>query len=323
MKDYSSKEITLDILQSLENLVKEFGDSKNTARVLDISHTTFVGYLNGSKKVISWKVWQYKIEPYLQKNKIEILNFFSKELNRLRKLEKETFEMKYEIKSLEDKIKDLENENEDKIHKLLYSPFPVYFSEFVNSNTFYTFPLLDDLKKISNKEDISLLSFSVHMNEFKRLYELFRPRSISQDHPYWGTATKIDNIFQTISRIFGEELDYNFSKFGQTYIESLNRKKSINYDVDWKSLYEDTVAISESINMAIIILAIDSKIYFENRYTHRYSKFILAYIENTYPDFNLLEITNSKIEPGKIIMKDKLIEFNNTYQLDNQIYKLV
>ena len=50
MRDNSSIEITSDIIQLLENLVDVFGDTNNTARILDIGHSTFVGYLNGGKK---------------------------------------------------------------------------------------------------------------------------------------------------------------------------------------------------------------------------------------------------------------------------------
>ena len=38
------------------------------------------------KKVISWKNWQYKIEPYIQKSKVDLFKYCSIELNRLRKL---------------------------------------------------------------------------------------------------------------------------------------------------------------------------------------------------------------------------------------------
>ncbi len=315
-----SLEMTLETIKLLEELVNIFGDTKNTARILGINHSTFVKYLNGNEKIISPRTWQNKIEPYIQKNKTDLFKDLTKELIRLRKLERKTFDMEYKVKILENRIKFLENEMQDKLYKISRSPFNVYFLEFVNHNAFYSFPVLEDLNKIRNDIDISLLSFYKHTNEFQRLYELFRPRSIRHEHPYWGTAKIIDQIFQTISGVFGEEFDYNFSKFGQTYLDSLYRKRAIDYEVDWKKLQENAIYISESINQAIMLHAVDNKEYFKNNYTHYYYKFIQAYMKTFYQDWDFPIINEADIKPGVIVIGDKLIEFNNSDQLDNKIY---
>jgi hypothetical protein len=300
--------------KSLQSLVDTLGGSQSAARFLSIGHSTLTGYLDGSKKSISKAVWHNKIEELLNKSNRDLLTQFSKELAKLRPLESKMWEKEAEIIYLKQKASD------DK-YAFTKSPFNIYFSEFIQFNETYSYPLLEDIKKIKNNEKISIASLAIHMDEFKRLYNLFRPYSISSDHPYWGTVKVMDAIFHTLSGVFGSELDSQFTKWGPTIVETISRNQPITYKIDWERLENDAIYVSQSIDRAITELALESNDYFREFHSHYYSSIVKIYLTQRFPSYNLPTISREDIEPGRISLGGETIEFTNHYQLEYQIYE--
>lgn len=152
------------------------------------------------------------------------------------------------------------------------------------------------------------------VDEFKRLYDLFRPNTITQHHHYHGTVKLMDAIYDTFASVFKIGYNKHFSKFGRSWIDQIFKKEQNFSEVDWKYLISDLNYIKNSINGTIFDLAIKSYPYFEKHYSYHYSHLIYDYLKLRYV-FDDDDQMIKNINPGKIKINDKEYRFDRSHKL--------
>jgi hypothetical protein len=108
------------------------------------------------------------------------------------------------------------------------------------------------------------------MYRFASLYSLFRPHTVTHGHPYRGTVGSMDEIYDMLSSVFGQELDSNFSHWGhsRTILGGILRRQPARKDkVDWEHVEWDLEFIKKAVDETIVIHS------FENAAFYKFSGF--------------------------------------------------
>lgn len=71
----------------------------------------------------------------------------------------------------------------------------------------YSFDDLDNLNnvinRLSQKEEVLFIELHDSMENYARIYNLFRPLTITRDEYYWGTVSVLDSIYSILYRYMG------------------------------------------------------------------------------------------------------------------------
>jgi len=155
--------------------------------------------------------------------------------------------------------------NEEQIRELLDNSLIVYFREY----RYQPNDLLEQVKKIREGEEPSIPNLAVSMYRFGALYELFRPDDSRSHQPYHGTVIVMDGIFETLSKVFGPDLNQSFSRYGSNIVNRIYSKQPLDRtEVDWEALERDIEYVSLMIDETIIKYSLKHFYYFvyENRF---------------------------------------------------------
>lgn len=311
------KIVNADLIVALENLVTNLGGIIPASKFLKIGQNTLKGYLDGSKKEIRNDIWHDKLSSLIKKEKNELLKYYASELVKLRKYEEKHYMLEYQIEYLEKDYNEL-------LQKYISSPFNIYFSEFVDYDVYYHFPIIKEITELRDGSKVSFDKLVRDVDKFKRLYELFRPETISQHHHYFGTVILMDSIYDTFATVFKIEYNEHFSKFGRSWIEQVLKKELDFSEVNLDHLISDLNHIKKCINGTIFDLAIENYSYFERYSSYEYSRLIYEYLKLKYI-FDVDDQIIENINPGKIKVSNKEYRFDRAYELfqilDDNNYK--
>jgi hypothetical protein len=143
--------------------------------------------------------------------------------------------------------------------KLLTLPFTTLLNEY---NGIFENPLIEEWDQIKDKA-ISNEQMTLHLNEFERVYDLFRPDEIKKYHPYHGTVKVMEPLFQLFWKLFELDLpQYCFSSWGVTKIDQLMYEDDIAHDINWEVVYRKLLFVTDRINITIGCLALKNPEYF-------------------------------------------------------------
>ncbi len=301
------KRINDAILNSLKKLVEDLGGVKSVSRFLGINTQNLNGYLNGSRKEIREDHWSNIIKPVLNKTRTELLDLYSTKYMRL---EKKADKLDYIEYRFEREKEDIQN----RIRDYIENPFNVYFSEFVDFDGSFNDSIIENIKAMRNGKKIPYDLLVRNIDEFRRLYELFRPDSIAHGHPYHGTVKVMDAIYETFSSVFNIEYDEGFSKWGNSWIMDLYKEKLEFSEINWEHLIADLESVKKSIEGAIFNLAIKSKEYFEISHSYQYRFILYGYLQK-YFKIDEDKFIKINVQPGRIIINNTEYNFTRRYEL--------
>jgi len=265
----TDKRIDDATLNSLKELVENLGGIKSASRFLGINTQNIKGYLNGSRQEIREDHWSYNINPVLNKTLNELLDLYSTKYMRL---EKKAEKLDYIEYQFEKEKEDIQN----RIRDYVENPFNVYFNEFADFDGSFNYSIIENIKDIKNGKKTPYDLLVRNIDEFRRLYEFFRPDSITHGHPYHRTVKVMDAIYDTFASVFTIEYNEEFSKWGKSWIMDLYKEKLDFSAINWERLIADLESVKRSIEGAIFNLAIKSKEYFQKVQSYQYSHILYS-----------------------------------------------
>jgi hypothetical protein len=239
------KKINSAVQRDLRNLSENLGGIANAARIVGVGSKTLQNYIDGTSKEIGDGIWE-DLKQYIKKDKNQLLTEISKELYTIRKVEREQG-VELAISSYKENRQ--ETESLQLLEQMSRQPLITYFEEY----HYNPIGLLEVTKRIRKGEEISIANLAVNMYRFASLYSLFRPNQVTHGHPYWGTVDTMDNIYSTLSSVYGQDLDYHFSNWGSNTISTILRRQPLEKEkVEWESLERDLEFTSKAIDKTII-----------------------------------------------------------------------
>lgn len=136
------------------------------------------------------------------------------------------------------------------IQKILESPVLKYdpWTEYHYIDDFY-----ETIKQLGkNKDSVAYYQIIIAMERFARIYDLFRPNQVKQDHYYWGTVKIMEAVYSTLSRYLNIKNEYHFTNASYSIIDQIELEKSVNFEeISWKHLIEDIHRVSLVIKKTI------------------------------------------------------------------------
>lgn len=133
----------------------------------------------------------------------------------------------------------------EKAKHFISLPLNVYICEYEGNHMYNQFSIIDDLDEIKRGQSVPYDRLIRDVDRFKRIYDLFRPDKIEQDHYYWGTVKLMDAIYDTFSSVFKINYNHKFSKYGHSWIDDLYKQEYKPEDVNWTGLIDDVIAIKK------------------------------------------------------------------------------
>ena len=214
--------------------------------------------------------------------------------------------------------------NEEQIRELLDNSLIVYFREY----RYQPNDLLKQVKKIREGEEPSIPKLAVSMYRFGALYELFRPDDITRGHqPYHGTVQAMDEIFGTLSKVFGPDLNQSFSRYGSNIVNRIYSKQPLDRtEVDWEALERDLEHVSLMIDETIIKYSLKHFYYFvyENRFF--FEKVVEKFLEQHSAGIRLAKDVEENIvinhDSVTVITNLGAIRFRNAHWFSVELRKL-
>ena len=253
------KKINSAVQRDLRNLSENLGGIANAARIVGVGSKTLQNYIDGASKEIGAGIWE-DLRQYIKKDKNQLLTEISKELYTIRKVEREQG-VELAISSYKENRQ--ETESLQLLEQMSRQPLITYFEEY----HYNPIGLLEVTKRIRKGEEISIANLAVNMYRFASLYSLFRPNQVTHDHPYWGTVDTMDNIYSTLSSVYGQDFDYHFSNWGSNTISTILRRQPVEKEkVDWDSLERDLEFTSKAINNTIIEYSFENASFYNFNY---------------------------------------------------------
>jgi hypothetical protein len=179
------------------------------------------------------------------------------------------------------------------------------------------------LRSFKEKENTSHFKLLFGMIRFAKIYELFRPKRITQDDFYFGTVKKMDAIYFTLFRFIDSELLFSFSRsVTDMKLEYQYFKNQKHGEISWDEILEDIRDIGNAIKgeaeekaLELYFLLGDKTPYFV---TQIIKNFILRMNDKLTKEDITIDYTD-----GYFVVCNKKINAQNYYTFFEQIQKLV
>ncbi|MDR2081722.1 MAG: hypothetical protein LBP54_07565 [Campylobacteraceae bacterium] len=208
-----------------------------------------------------------------------------------------------------DKLKRRKIQDDD----IFYNPLLEYLDEtdiLWNNNIFNT--IYDDITKLKNNNTYSKSRIFLHLIEYAKIYEHFRPYPITQDNPYWGTVSKIEAIYFILLKYLDcDELVIAFSSNASEIFHSYHyTKKREHTEIDWDEILDDINYISNAIMCTIGLNAIRAYYIIGHNSSYIIKTMVKKFITDSFLiDENSIELIKNEIhiDGKKVIAKNEHI----------------
>jgi hypothetical protein len=179
------------------------------------------------------------------------------------------------------------------------------------------------LRSFKEKENISHFKLLFEMIRFAKIYELFRPKKITQNDFYFGTVKKMDAIYFTLFRFIDSELLFSFShSVTDIELEYQYFKNQKHGEISWDEILEDIRDIGNAIKRAAEEKALELYFLLGSETPYFVTKIIKNFILKTNDKFTKDDIQVDH-KDGYFIVCNKKIDAQNYYSFFEQIQKVV
>lgn len=180
--------------------------------------------------------------------------------------------------------------------------------------------LYNDIIELKKNNNYSRSKVFLHLVEYWKIYEHFRPHSITQHSPYWGTVNRIEAIYFTLLKYLDcDALVITFSKnASEIFYSYTNTKKQEHCNIAWDEILNDISDISNAIIRTIELNAIEIYYVIGNNSSY----IIKAMVKRFITDLFIIDESSIELIENEIQINDKKIFAKNGYILIENLLRL-
>lgn len=300
--------------EKLQKFISNVGNVATAAAILEISKETLKKYISG--KDIPRSIIEKKISPIIGVPMQELLKLLVERIKELDKYQVQLLEDYKELRLIEHKYELSVKQHSQTMEAVVRSPITYYIKDHDWYDHLDPFANLERaIEAMVAKENNANLMLYHALEEYAKVYELFRPYQVTHDSPYWGTISIIEGIYKTIYISLGIT-PISFSKGFQSTLDQYFPPPVVKFDdIDWESITRDlrkiTLAIKQMINKeAVRLFAVLGK-----ETPHEVISYIKEYIKTELNDISDNEIQIYDATYPIIIIRGERIEVKSEHQL--------
>jgi hypothetical protein len=180
------------------------------------------------------------------------------------------------------------------------------------------------IEQLKENENYSKSKILFAMFEYARIYEQFRPISITQDDAYFGTVKKMDGIYLYLFNYLESDLSITFSKVAIPYIDKVSIEKK-HSKIKWDMMIEDIKIIDKAILITMEEQAVKLYCILGDNSPYYIWNLVKGYILRFHSFYTDVTLNKEDIDlkEGAIFIKGEKIVCDDFYQLNNAITEFV
>lgn len=307
----NKNEILIDseMKTKLVKFVEIAGGYVQAAKIMGLGQQNLEQIASGKKCKIGETIWAKKINPLVNINKDELIEFL---INKYEKAKNAADNSRQTAVITEEYYREKFNKSSsDMAKKIVKNPIMVYsYRAEHDYNSLNELPI--DVKELMTNQNFDKFKLIIAMDHFAQCYELFRPHTITQYHHYWGTVKTMDEIFYTLSSFLGIKPMHQFTNYGIGPIWSM--KVRLYNEIDWQELHDDIVYVKNSVIKTINENAFKSFMELGVAVPFIVMHYAKNFIKEKIPelDYDKIELISSR----NIRIDGQNIEIDNYYDFD-------